>query len=73
VKRFHDRSPHGRVDDILVHPRDNDLIVATHGRSFYILDDITCSSSSTRRALAGTRSVQRGRLCSGEPISRSAA
>jgi photosystem II stability/assembly factor-like uncharacterized protein len=27
------------VDDILVHPRDRDLVVATHGRSLYILDD----------------------------------
>jgi hypothetical protein len=30
-----------RTDDILVHPRDNDLIVATHGRSVWIADDIT--------------------------------
>jgi hypothetical protein len=29
------------VDDLVVHPRENDLIVATHGRSLYILDDIT--------------------------------
>jgi photosystem II stability/assembly factor-like uncharacterized protein len=29
------------VDDILIHPRDNDLIFGTHGRSIYILDDIT--------------------------------
>jgi photosystem II stability/assembly factor-like uncharacterized protein len=28
------------VDDILVHPRDRDLVIATHGRSLYILDDI---------------------------------
>jgi photosystem II stability/assembly factor-like uncharacterized protein len=27
------------VDDILVHPREKDLVVATHGRSLYILDD----------------------------------
>jgi len=33
--------PTVRIDDILVHPRDNDLIAATHGRSFYVLDDIT--------------------------------
>jgi hypothetical protein len=30
-----------RIDDILVHPRDNDLIVGTHGRSIWIIDDIT--------------------------------
>jgi hypothetical protein len=28
------------VDDIQVHPRDNDLILATHGRGIFILDDI---------------------------------
>jgi photosystem II stability/assembly factor-like uncharacterized protein len=33
--------PTVRTDDILVHPRDNDLIVATHGRSLYIADDIS--------------------------------
>lgn len=27
------------VDDLLVHPREADLIVATHGRSLYVLDD----------------------------------
>ena len=29
------------VRDIQVHPRDNDLLVATHGRGLYILDDLT--------------------------------
>ncbi|HTP12543.1 MAG TPA: hypothetical protein VMM37_02910, partial [Bacteroidota bacterium] len=28
------------VDDIVIHPRDLDLVVATHGRSLYIVDDI---------------------------------
>lgn len=28
------------VDDILVHPRERDLVVATHGRSLYVLDGI---------------------------------
>ncbi|MHB8094402.1 MAG: VPS10 domain-containing protein [Candidatus Aminicenantales bacterium] len=28
------------VHDIAIHPRDNDLILATHGRSIWILDDI---------------------------------
>jgi photosystem II stability/assembly factor-like uncharacterized protein len=40
-KRFMSGLPTVRVDDILVHPRDNDLIVGTHGRGIYILDDIT--------------------------------
>jgi len=29
------------VVDLKVHPRDNDLIIATHARGFYILDDAT--------------------------------
>ena len=29
------------VDDLVVHPRDSDLIVATHGRGIWIIDDIT--------------------------------
>ncbi|HEX8853446.1 MAG TPA: hypothetical protein VF754_08165, partial [Pyrinomonadaceae bacterium] len=33
--------PHVAVHDIIVHPRDNDLILATHGRSIWILDDAT--------------------------------
>ena len=28
-------------DDLVIHPRDNDLIAATHGRSLWILDDVT--------------------------------
>lgn len=33
--------PNVAVHDIIVHPRDNDLIIATHGRSIYVLDDAT--------------------------------
>jgi photosystem II stability/assembly factor-like uncharacterized protein len=33
--------PSVRVDDLLIHPRDRDLIVASHGRSIWIADDIT--------------------------------
>jgi len=33
--------PNVSVHDILVHPRDNDLILATHGRGIFILDDAT--------------------------------
>jgi photosystem II stability/assembly factor-like uncharacterized protein len=28
------------VDDVLVHPRDRDLVIATHGRSLYVIDDV---------------------------------
>ena len=40
-KKFMTGLPSVRVDDILIHPRDRDLIVGTHGRSIYIADDIT--------------------------------
>ncbi len=40
-KPFMSGLPMLRIDDILVHPRDNDLIVGTHARGIYILDDIT--------------------------------
>lgn len=40
-QRFMNNLPTVRVDDILIHPRENDLIVATHGRSVWIADDIT--------------------------------
>jgi photosystem II stability/assembly factor-like uncharacterized protein len=33
--------PNVAVHDILVHPRENDLILATHGRSIWIFDDAT--------------------------------
>ncbi|MFN8572427.1 MAG: hypothetical protein U0132_10250 [Gemmatimonadaceae bacterium] len=29
------------VRDLAIHPRDNDLIIATHGRGLYVLDDLT--------------------------------
>ena len=29
------------VDDIVIHPRERDLVIGTHGRSVYVLDDIT--------------------------------
>jgi photosystem II stability/assembly factor-like uncharacterized protein len=29
------------VDDIAIHPRENDLILGTHGRSIWVLDDMT--------------------------------
>ncbi|MGH9903750.1 MAG: WD40/YVTN/BNR-like repeat-containing protein, partial [Pyrinomonadaceae bacterium] len=33
--------PHVAVHDIVVHPRENDLILGTHGRSIWIFDDAT--------------------------------
>jgi photosystem II stability/assembly factor-like uncharacterized protein len=44
---FMNNLPTARVDDILVHPRDNDLIVATHARGVWIADDISALQQLT--------------------------
>lgn len=43
------------VRALMVHPRDHDLVIATHGRGVFILDDIR-----PLRALAGNPSLQSG-------------
>ena len=35
------------VNDLLVHPRDNDLVLATHGRGIWILDQVTALQGLT--------------------------
>lgn len=40
------------VHDLVIHPRDGDLIAATHGRSVWILDDITPLRQLTDEVLA---------------------
>jgi photosystem II stability/assembly factor-like uncharacterized protein len=40
-KRFMNGLPTVRIDDVIVHPRENDLILGTHGRSIWIMDDIS--------------------------------
>jgi photosystem II stability/assembly factor-like uncharacterized protein len=53
-KKFMSGLPTVRVDDILVHPRDNDLIIGTHGRGIYILDDVTPLQQLTRSKVLDT-------------------
>jgi hypothetical protein len=40
------------VDDLQIHPRDHDLILATHGRSLWIMDDITPLEEMSDNVLA---------------------
>jgi photosystem II stability/assembly factor-like uncharacterized protein len=40
------------VDDIQIHPREHDLILATHGRSLMIMDDITPLEEMSDNVLA---------------------
>lgn len=49
--KFKNDFPIVPVDDIAVHPRDNDLIFGTHGRSVWILDDITPLEQLTEKVL----------------------
>jgi hypothetical protein len=44
--------PNVSVHDIIVHPRENDLILATHGRSIWIFDDATPIQQMTPRILS---------------------
>jgi len=44
--------PNVAVRDIVIHPRDNDLVIATHGRGIWIVDDITPLRALTPDTLA---------------------
>ncbi|HST53555.1 MAG TPA: hypothetical protein VLJ61_16200 [Pyrinomonadaceae bacterium] len=44
--------PDVAVRDLAIHPRDNDLVIATHGRGIWIVDDITPLRVLTPDALA---------------------
>jgi len=39
--KFNSNLPTTLYDDMIIHPRDKDLVVGTHGRSFWVLDDMT--------------------------------
>ena len=45
--------PRVAVHDILIHPRDNDLIVATHGRSIWVFDDAAVLQQMNSNILQG--------------------
>ncbi|MFL6232951.1 MAG: WD40/YVTN/BNR-like repeat-containing protein [Thermoanaerobaculia bacterium] len=49
--RFTGRLPKVAVRDIAIHSRDGDLILATHGRGVYVVDDLTPLRKLTRQAL----------------------
>ena len=44
--------PRVPVDDIVVHPRDNDLILGTHGRSIWILDNLSALEQMSPQVMA---------------------
>jgi photosystem II stability/assembly factor-like uncharacterized protein len=44
--------PPVRTDDLIIHPRDNALIIGTHGRGIWILDDVGPLEALTPAAIA---------------------
>lgn len=56
-KKFMTGLPYVRIDDILIHPRDNDLIIGTHGRSIWIIDDITPLQQLSEQVMAAEAHV----------------
>jgi photosystem II stability/assembly factor-like uncharacterized protein len=46
--------PSVAVRDLAIHPRDHDLVIATHGRGIWIIDDITPLRALTPEMLAST-------------------
>src|SRR6185369_10131171 len=49
--RFTGGFPPVAVRDLAIHPRDSDLLIATHGRGIYILDDLTPLRKLTRAVM----------------------
>lgn len=47
-KKINANLPTVAVHDVMVHPRDGDLIAATHGRGIWVLDDITPLQQMTK-------------------------
>ncbi len=49
--RFKEGLPQVAVHDVVVHPEEHDVILATHGRGIYIIDDVTPLRSLTQEVL----------------------
>jgi hypothetical protein len=55
--RFADGFPTVPVDDLVIHPRDGDLVVGTHGRAIYVLDDVAPLAGMTSDVVASALHV----------------
>ena len=56
-----DDFPAVAVRDLAIHPRDNDLVLGTHGRGIWIVDDITPLRGLTPEVLASEAAFVAGR------------
>jgi photosystem II stability/assembly factor-like uncharacterized protein len=50
--RFKENLPPVAVNDLVVHPTEHDLIIATHGRGIYIVDDLSALRALTAGIMA---------------------
>lgn len=50
--RFKENLPPVAVNDLVVHPTEHDLIIATHGRGIYIIDDLSALRGLTAEIMA---------------------
>lgn len=55
--QFTGKLPNVAVRDVVIHPRESDLLIATHGRGIYILDDLTPLRALTPEILAADASL----------------
>ncbi len=49
--RFKENLPPVAVHDLVIHPTEHDLVIGTHGRGIYILDDLTPLRNLTQEVL----------------------
>ena len=55
--RFKENLPKVAVHDLAIHPTEHDLIIGTHGRGIYIIDDLTALRSLTAEILESNVAV----------------
>ena len=55
--RFKENLPMVAVHDLAIHPTEHDLIIGTHGRGIYIIDDLTALRSLTAEILESNVAV----------------
>jgi photosystem II stability/assembly factor-like uncharacterized protein len=59
--RFTGNFPKVAVRDVAIHPRESDLLIATHGRGMYVVDDITPLRRLTQKVLDADATLLPGR------------
>ena len=50
--KFNKNMPTVAIHDLVIHPRESDVIVGTHGRGIWVMDDITSLQQATPEVLA---------------------